>query len=472
DSVWQGRGSFMTVLQTGKLLLIQDIASDPALVLQHDEALKLGFRSFGGFPIVVQGHVFGVLNLYHSTPHFFQSDELQLMEKVVDAIAWSARTHDRNEHLKRAVTQERLVDKILESQEAMTITDANANILLVNDAFTKITGYGQAEVIGQNPRILQSDRQNREFYQRMWEALLTTGQWKGEIWNKRKNGEIYAEWLTISAVKDERGVATNYVAHFVDLSKWKVAVGEIERLVHYDPLTGLANRKRFFQVCNQMWSTEGLSRVDGFLLVINLDRLRVINDSLGHRVGDLLLQEVANRLSQETRNGDMVARLGGDEFVLLCHASARSETVVAEMEEFAESVHYTLTQPYVINQHVVHITPSIGAQVFARGYSNTQEVMQEANLAMDQAKSVGGNCVKYYEPKMKHQLRTMYELEQDLRIAIERGEIQLYYQGQVDHQGRLVGAEVLSRWTRKGMTVPPSVFIPIAEQTGLITDLG
>ena len=471
ERVWQGRGTFMRILQTGKLLLIQDFASDPAMALQHVEALKLGFRSYAGFPIVVQGHVVGVLNLYQSTPHFFQRDQLQLIGKVVDALSWAVKIHDKDEQHRRADTQVRLAAKAFESQEAMTITDSNANILLVNEAFTRITGYSLAEVIGQNPRILQSGRQDVEFYRHMWHALLTKGKWEGEIWNRRKDGQIYAEWLTISAVKDEQGAVINYIAHFVDLSPWKAAVTEIEFLANHDALTGLANRRKFFQVLNQVWVGEASLKTDTFLLFIDLDRFKEINDSLGHRFGDLLLQEVAKRLSQETRSGDMVARLGGDEFVLLCRSTG-PEASMEEVKAFAESVRYTLTQPYVIDQHVLHVTPSIGVRVLAMEYSNTQEVVQEADLAMYQAKSSGGNCVKCYEPKMRHRFRKTYELEQDLRIAIERGEIQLYYQGQFDHQGRLVGAEVLSRWMRKGVMVPPSEFIPIAEQTELITDLG
>ncbi len=472
ENLPEGRGPMMMALRTGKPQIIQDIASDPAMTPWRDEALKLGVHSLAGFPVLLHGKVVGVLNLYHPRPHFFEREELRLIGEVVDVLAFAVEVHAMDENRRQAETQIRLAAKAFESQEAMTITDADANIVLVNKAFTKITGYSREEVLGKNPRILQSGRHSAKFYRKLWHVLLTTGRWEGEIWNRRKKGEIYPEWLTISAVKDEEAKTTHYVAHFVDLSEWKFAESEIRRLAYRDSLTDLANRRQFFQTLDQAVAEAGHSVQSGFLLFIDFDRFKEINDSLGHRVGDLLLQEVARRLTEVSRSEDIVARLGGDEFVLLSRAPSTSKSAVSEAMWFAEYVRAKLIEPYELETYVVHVKPSIGVRVLEVGHAFAEELVQEADLAMYEAKTSGGNRVVCYEPKMKLKSRRIFQLEQDLRSAIEREEIELYYQGQFDSQGRLIGAEVLSRWRNRGEPIEPLEFIPIAERAGLIMNLG
>jgi len=368
----------------------------------------------------------------------------------------------------------RIAAATFETHEAILVTDAQANILRVNNAFQKITGFSAEEVLGKNPRILSSGRQSKEFYAGMWEQLLEQGSWSGEIWDRRKTGEIYPKWLTITAVKNESGSVSEYVAIFSDITARKQAEEEIRNLAFYDALTGLPNRRLLLDRCQLALSLSARSHHCGALLFLDMDKFKTLNDTLGHDYGDLMLIEVGRRIQECVRDIDTVARLGGDEFVVLLEEiGVNMQDASQKVALVAEKIRVALAEPYMIKEHEFHSSPSIGVSIY---YGNAQSVdilMKQADMAMYQAKDSGRNAVRFFDPLMQQAVEARSHLEKDLRRALPGGQLQLHYQVQVDGDRRPVGAEALIRWThpRRGMVLPGQ-FIPVAEESSLIFDIG
>ena len=368
----------------------------------------------------------------------------------------------------------RIAATAFESQQGMTITDANSVILQVNKAFTEITGYAAHEVIGKTPRVLSSGRHDSLFYQSMWAEIAQNGKWQGEIWNRHKDGDVFPEWLTVTAVKDDSGTVTHYVAAFSDISQHKAAERQIRNLAFYDPLTELPNRRLLMDRLKQALAALARHKKPGALLFIDLDNFKNINDTLGHHKGDVLLQQVAQRLCNCVREGDTVARLGGDEFVLMLEELDESAPDAAATTELVGMKILTaLGEPYLIDDRECRTSPSIGVTLFTDPLDNVDELLKRADLAMYQAKAAGRNTIRFFDPHMQAVVEANALLEAELRLALELEQFQLHYQAQVAQDGRIVGAEVLVRWLNpdKGM-VSPAQFIPMAEQTGLILPLG
>lgn len=361
-----------------------------------------------------------------------------------------------------------------ESQEGMLITDANGAILRVNSAFTGITGYSAEEIIGRNPSLLSSGRQSSAFYTAMWEHIISTGSWEGEIWNRRKNGEIYPEYLAITAVKDTSGIVTNYVSTFNDITASRAAADEIKHLAFYDPLTGLPNRRLLMDRLKQALAFSARNDRQGALLFIDLDNFKTLNDTLGHEIGDLLLQKVATRLTACVREGDTVARLGGDEFVVMLEdLNEQAQNAAAQTETIGEKILAALNQPCQLATHEYHNTASIGATLFNGHQKSTDELMKQADIAMYQSKKAGRNTLRFFDPKMQDNINSRVALESQLHKALEYRQFQLYYQIQMDSSRRPVGAEALIRWIHpEHGVVSPAEFIPLAEETGVILPIG
>jgi diguanylate cyclase (GGDEF)-like protein/PAS domain S-box-containing protein len=285
-----------------------------------------------------------------------------------------------------------------ESQEGIFITDANAVILRVNHAFTHITGFSAQEAIGQTPRILNSGQQDKTFYKNMWAQIYSTGKWQGEIWNRRKDHEIYPEWLTITAVTSQKNVVTHYVATLVDITARKRAEAEIAQLAFYDSLTHLPNRRLFTDRLSQRLASTRRTNRTGALIFIDLDDFKTLNDTLGHDIGDLLLQHVADRLLSCVRETDTVARLGGDEFVILLDqlSNADSEALL-QATAIGEKILSELNRPYQLKGHLSHNTPSVGISLFKGKQFSLDEIMKQADIAMYQAKNAGRNTLRFYE---------------------------------------------------------------------------
>jgi diguanylate cyclase (GGDEF)-like protein/PAS domain S-box-containing protein len=361
-----------------------------------------------------------------------------------------------------------------ESQESTLITDANNCILRVNHAFTVVTGYTAEEVVGNNPRILSSGRHNASYYSLMWDSINNTGTWVGEIWNKRKNGEQYPAYQTISSVKDAKGEISNYVATFTDVTERKLAEDEIEHLAFYDPLTQLPNRRLLIDRLKQALPSHARSGKDGAVLFLDLDHFKTLNDSLGHDVGDLLLQQVSERLIHSVREGDTVARLGGDEFIIMLENLSESAIDTATLTEaIGKKIISTLNQPYQLGIHEYHCTSSIGVALFSAHEQSCEELLKHADIAMYQAKKAGRNTIRFFDPKMQQAIYARVDLEHELRKAIDQQQLHLHYQLQVDSSKKPLGAEALIRWLHpeRGL-ISPFNFIPLAEETGLIIPIG
>jgi diguanylate cyclase (GGDEF)-like protein/PAS domain S-box-containing protein len=375
---------------------------------------------------------------------------------------------------KKVETDLRIAATVFESQEGMLICDANNIILRVNRAFTHITGYSAEEVIGKNPRILQSDRQNEEFYASIWKSINEMGAWEGEIWNRRKNGETYPEYLTITAVKDQNNKVTNYVGTFNDITLSKAAADKVERLAYYDPLTGLPNRRRLQDRLKQALAASHRSNQTGALLFIDMDNFKNLNDTLGHDMGDLLLQQVAERLGSCVRENDTVARLGGDEFVVLLEDLANETFEAAtQTEVVGKKILTTLNQPYQLTIHKYHSTPSIGAALFSGHEKSADELLGQADIAMYQAKASGRNALCFFDQQMQANIMALAVMKKDLHQALAENQFRLYYQPQVCNRNQIVGAEALIRWQHpeRGLIFPDD-FIPLAEESDLILSIG
>ncbi|MDO8262917.1 MAG: EAL domain-containing protein [Gallionella sp.] len=361
-----------------------------------------------------------------------------------------------------------------EIEEGMIVTDSDEVIIRVNRVFTKLTGYSAEETIGKNLSMLKSDRQDAEFYPRLRETLHRDNYWQGEIWNQRKNGEIYPEWLTITAVVGKDGKITNYICAFFDITERKQAEDKIHNLAYYDPLSQLPNRRLLFDRLHQAVTTSARNQTCAGLLFIDLDNFKILNDTRGHDIGDLLLIEVGERLRTCIRESDTLARLGGDEFVVLLEGLSEDRTQAAvQARGVGEKMLMAINQPYVLKDIEHYSSASIGISLFASDRQNLDDLLKQADTAMYAAKKSGRNTLRFFDPAMQEALEIHSQLEAGLRKALPKDEFRLYYQVQVDSNQRFIGAEALIRWEHpeQGL-ISPAKFIPVAEETGLILPVG
>jgi len=370
---------------------------------------------------------------------------------------------------KQAAAQLDLAAKVFEQGgEGIAITDAACNIVMINQAFTRITGYSEVEVLGRNPSLLASGRHNEAFYQSMWESIESLGHWQGEIWNRRKDGSVYPEWLLISRV-DGDGATTHYIGTFIDITQHKEAEASIQRLAHFDALTGLPNRSLLEERVRHDLARAHRGREALALMFVDLDRFKNVNDSLGHRVGDALLIQVAERLRRAVRDEDTVSRLGGDEFIVVLPSTDADGAahVAAKLLE-------VMAPPYRIEQHELTCSLSAGIAMYPADGESFEALSMSADTAMYRAKQSGRNAYCFFTAEMQERSARNLQIENDLRRALENGELRLHYQPQFAlADRRLVGAEALLRWQHPQLgMVSPVEFIPIAEECGLILPIG
>ncbi len=357
------------------------------------------------------------------------------------------------------------------THEGVVITDTKPHIIAVNDAYTTITGYSRDEAIGMDPGILNSGRQNQAFYKNMWKTLLKDGFWQGELWNRRKNGEIYPQWLSISAVLNDRQQPIRYIGVFSDISKLKESQSQLEFLAHHDPLTRLFNRSAVESRMEHELEQAKRHHLALSVLFIDLDRFKQVNDSFGHLIGDELLCSVAERLRARLRDGDILGRLGGDEFILLAVPLHEKQDAAV----IARDILAALSEPFNLSTgHEVFIGGSIGISLFPDNGLTVAELTKNADAAMYLAKENGRNQFSFYTPELNSDARMKLELENDLRRAVLNNELHLHYQAKVNiDSGQISGAEALVRWKRSdGSWISPNEFIPVAEKSGVILSIG
>jgi len=391
----------------------------------------------------------------------FPSQEDRLVRGSVTVIEERLQAEDRR----------RLTAKLFENtSEAVIITDAQQRIIEVNDAFSRVSGYEAQEVIGLPQREFLFGPQKEDTDEEIWRKVSADGRWKGEICGRRKNGELYPKWLTVSQVHSREGDVTHYLGQFTDITEAKAKEERLIELATVDHLTGLYNRSSLLQILKQAIADSGRTEQDFAVLFIDLDGFKRINDSLGHDVGDQVLRAVAERLQQNSRSSDLVARLGGDEFTVLVKEPHNG----VDQARLAQKMLTALAEPYQLEDNLLHLTASIGISRYPEDGAECKELLRNADMAMYRAKSSGRNSYQFYTIEMKAQVQRQLNLENELRGALSRDEFRLHYQPQIDLQsGRLIGVEALIRWQHPAQgLVFPGYFIDVAEQSGLISDIG
>lgn len=381
---------------------------------------------------------------------------------------------------RRADEELRIAAVAFETQQGLIVTNARGRILRVNRKFTRVTGYEAEEVIGHSPALLKSGRQSDGFYRRMWSTLARTGYWEGEIWNRRRDGSLYPQWLGISAVVDDAGRVTHYVGSLSDISERKQAEEHIHQLAYYDQLTRLPNRQLLRENLERMLASEDRDAGHGALLFIDLDRFRGLNETQGHEIGDQLLCQVAQRLEQAVSGSGRVARYGGDEFVVLSnHPAAEQQQSASRVLQLGERLLQSLQRPYRLNlsgrqePFDYQLDASIGIVLFGRSGETADELLKRAEAAMYQAKAAGRGRLLFYDPATQAALEQRLALEHSLRQGLQQQQFEVYYQPQVDLYRQPIGAELLIRWRHPEQgIISPVEFIPLAEETGLILPLG
>jgi diguanylate cyclase (GGDEF)-like protein/PAS domain S-box-containing protein len=546
----EGRGPTGTAIREGVPKILNNFLNEPSTLLWQPIAAAENIRASAAFPLMRGGRCIGAISVYSSEQDYFTPDLIDLMRGLTDDLCYALDNFDREKLRLKAEHELRIAAAAFESQEGIIVTDADNNILRVNQSFIKLTGYSADEIIGKPPSILKSGQQDSEFYAAMWASITRDKFWQGEIWNKRKNGVICPDWLCITAITNPEGEITNYVGTFTDISQRKTDEERIKNLAYYDPLTKLPNRTLLFDRLSLALNFSHRNKTYGALMFLDLDNFKTLNDTLGHDRGDQLLIEVGRRLQSCVRDVDTVARLGGDEFVIMLEFLDEQEFEAArQAHAVAEKIRSNLAKFYLLDSnadradslgnrsvrcstssvhgvvpvatlpasrdeenagycreqsrppslavgrsgsrpdttlapslevdnklqtYVEHYsTASIGFVLFLGHETPSDELLKRADVAMYQAKQAGRNTIRAFVPEMQEALNLRASLETDLRNALDRNELSLHYQVQVNTLGHPVGAEALIRWTQAERGVlSPADFIPLAEDTGLILPIG
>jgi len=478
-------------LKDKEKILIQAVDDSPLRVAVYslDEALL-----YANNPYISANKIESIKNFYFSDLDNCQLEfkdvlynlkfkklyitEKQENKKWYKSFFYFTENHDSVVHLCMDETDDKLYLESLKksaqffekSNEGVIITDRSGNIIATNNSFCHITGYTKDEVIGKATSILKSGTHNKDFYQNMWETLEHYGKWQGEIWNRRKNGEIYPEWLSITKLVDQQTKEQNYMAIFTDITSLKEADKKLHFYANHDHLTGLLNKVQFENMLEQSINSAVRNSKKFALLFIDLDYFKDVNDTAGHNVGDLVLKEVASRFLKTIRKEDIIARIGGDEFVLIVNNIQEESDILV----FGEKLNEAIKKPFNLEGKSFHLSLSIGVAIFPIHGINSAELTKSADSAMYEVKRNGRDGILLYNHIFTKDLTKKVSLFNDLKIAVKRETFEVYFQPVIDIQKqKVVGAEALIRWKHEnGEFISPELFIPIAEKHGLIHEIG
>ncbi|AMK77633.1 MULTISPECIES: EAL domain-containing protein [Methylomonas] len=460
-----GVGSCGTAAYFGQRVIVEDIQNHTYWGPFTELAAQAGLGACWSEPIRgASGRLLGTFAIYQRHPAAPGAEDIQMIEQASHLAGIAIDRSRSNEELQLAS----LVYQ--NSSEAMAVTDAQGMIINVNPAFTELTGYALDEVIGKNHNILNSQRQGEQFYQAMWQAINSSGYWKGEIWNRRKNGEIFAEQLTINTIFSVDGLPQRRVALFSDITQKKQSEELIWNQANFDPLTGLPNRRMFHDRLDQEIKKAHRSGLQVALILLDLDRFKEVNDTLGHDMGDLLLKDASQRLLRCVRDSDTVARLGGDEFTVILGELEDADNV----ERVVNNILQRLVEPFQLKTKVAYISASIGITLYPKDAERIDALIKNADQAMYAAKHQGRNRYCYFTPSMQEAAQARMLIAEDLRNALETNQFEVYYQPVVElGSGAIHKAEALIRWQHPTRgTVSPAEFVHIAEDIGLIAEIG
>ena len=465
DGVEIAVGSCETAAFTNKRVIVQDIQKHPYWKKFRELATKANLSACWSEPIIgSDGEVLGIFAIYNNKPSTPTNQELKLLGFSSNLATLA---------IEKSLADEQLLlssHVFSDSHEGITITDTSGKILDVNPAFCKVTGYSKEEVIGKTPSILASGKQTKSFYQKMWNSINEKGYWHGEVWNRKKTGELYAELLSISAIKDDGGEVLNYIGLFSDITKSKKQQEKLNLMAHYDLLTQLPNRALFSDRFHQAIAHSKRTKSKLAVCFLDLDNFKLVNDTYGHQVGDLLLIEVSKRITSCLRQEDSVSRQGGDEFALLISNLDSIQQCCFTIERILEE----LSRPFSIQGHAHKISATCGITFYPDDNGEIDTLLRHADQAMYQAKLAGRNRYHLFNPEKDLQVIHLHTKLEEIDIAIDKGEFQLFYQPKVNMKtGKVYGAEALIRWIHsdKGL-IPPLDFLPVVKGTEIEIKLG
>ncbi len=466
-AIGEGQGSCGTAAYTAKRVIVENIMTHPFWASYKALAESAGLQACWSEPVVSsKKKVLATFAIYFRSPRAPSREDKSFIQRMAEL---TAITIER----KQAEDELRIAAITFQSHDAVVITDINGTILRINQAYTDITGYSAAEVLGKNANILNSGTHNKAFFTSLYSELANKGRWEGEVWNRRKNGEVFPERMIITAVIDDLKI-THYIGIFSDISDQKQKEEKIKQLAFYDPLTALPNRRLLLERLDQAVINTKRHKYFGAVIYLDLDHFKSLNDTLGHHVGDEMLVMVAARIKSVIRQEDTACRLGGDEFVVLI--SVYDTSLVAMIEQasiVAEKIRDILNQPFDLAQGQHLFSCSIGVSVFPDTVEEPVQILEQADTAMYRSKKLGRNRVSFFSEQMQAEHNRKAYLERMLLTALNQKQFLMYYQGQTNDKGQILSAEALLRWQHpeQGM-VSPAEFIPIAENSHLIVDIG